>query len=58
MFSDKSMLRLFGDVLEDMGSAKAKERASASDIVEVVVGICNAQCTNVLGCVLIGVSYE
>jgi hypothetical protein len=41
-----------------MCRAKAKKRTSASDVVEVVVGVCNAQGTNVLSCVLIGVSYE
>lgn len=45
-------------VVEDMGGAEAKERASAIDFVEVVVGVCDTEVASIFSRILIGVTNE
>jgi hypothetical protein len=44
------------DKLEDVSCAKAKKRAAASNVLEVVVRVCYAKLSNVFSSIVIGMT--
>lgn len=47
-----------GNLLVDMSSSKSQQRATAANVVEIVVGISYTQMASVLGRVFVGVTNQ